>query len=85
MVDGSGDCFGPSSCFGKVDGGNLLCPQCSLASVQFNQLAVEGYWLTSKLIVVLSYPPLGVDLSGAGSCFLLLLVSLLFIEEELHP
>jgi hypothetical protein len=40
--------------------------------------------LTGKLIMVLSCPQHDIDLSGAGSCLLFLLVSFLLIGEELH-
>jgi hypothetical protein len=68
--------------FDEVNGGGSLNPEHSLASVQLGHL--KGYMLISKLIMVLSCPPLDVDLSGMGSCLLLLLVSLLLIEEEFH-
>jgi hypothetical protein len=52
--------------------------------VQPGHLGIEGHLLADKLIMAWSCPPLGVVLSGAGSCLLLLLVSLPLIEEELH-
>jgi hypothetical protein len=67
VVDGSGNDSGLSPCFGEVDGGGLLHPQHGLVSVQLSHLGIEGCLLTDKLIVVLSCPPLGIDLSGAVS------------------
>jgi hypothetical protein len=84
MVDGGGGGYGSSLGLGEVNGGDLLHPQRKLVSVYLSQLGVEGCLLTSKLVVVLSNPQLGVDLSSVGSCILFLLVSLLLIVEELH-
>jgi hypothetical protein len=47
-------------------------------------MGIKGCLLTTKLIMVLSCPQLGVDLQGMGSRLLLHLVSLLLIEEELY-
>jgi hypothetical protein len=52
--------------------------------VKLGHLGIKGYLLACKLIISLSPPLLGIDLSGAGSLLLLLLVGLLLIEEELH-
>jgi hypothetical protein len=84
MVDSGGDISGPGSGFGEVNGGGLLHSQHSLASVQLGHLRVEGCLLIGKLVVVLSYPPLSVDLLGTGSRMLLLLVSLPLIGEQFH-
>jgi hypothetical protein len=56
MVNGNGDGSCSSSAFGVVDGGGLLRPQCSLASVPLSHLGVEGCLLTTELIVGLSHP-----------------------------
>jgi hypothetical protein len=52
--------------------------------VQLDHLGIEGCLLASELILALSCPPLNVDLSGADSHLLLLLVGILLIGEELH-
>jgi hypothetical protein len=78
VIDGNGSF--PTLGFGVVDGGGSLSTQHSLALVQLGHLVIEGY----LLIMELSCSPLGVDLSGAGSCLLLLLVGLLLLGEELH-
>jgi hypothetical protein len=52
--------------------------------VQLSPLVVEGCLLVGELIMVLSCPPLDVDLSGVGLRLLLLLIGLLLIGEGLH-
>jgi hypothetical protein len=84
MVDGNDNGSCPSLGFCEFDGGGSLRPQHGLALMQLDHRSVEGCLLTGKLIVVMSCPQLGIDLLGAGSHLLLLLVSLLLIGEELH-
>jgi hypothetical protein len=52
--------------------------------VELNHLRIEGCLFTGKLVMVLSRPLLGIDLPGAGSCLLHLMVGLLLVGEELH-
>jgi hypothetical protein len=84
MVDGGSNDSGSSLGFGEVDGGGSLHLHHRLALVQLGHLGVEDHLLAGKLMMALSYPPLGVDSSGVGLRLLLLLVSLLLIGEELH-
>jgi hypothetical protein len=52
--------------------------------MQLGHLGIKGCLLTSELVMVLSYPPLGIDLAAMGLRLLHLLVGLLLIREELH-
>jgi hypothetical protein len=85
MDDDNSDGPGPSSGFGEVDAGGPFHPQCSLVSMWFGQLGVEGCLLTGKLVMTLSHPQLDVNLSSMDSCLMLLLLGLLLNREELPP
>jgi hypothetical protein len=52
--------------------------------MQLGHLDVKGCLLAGELIMALSCPPLGVDLSGVVPFLLLLLVGLLLIRVGLH-